>query len=442
MSDPLVLLEPMSEILCVGDREMDEEDKRRLNHLTCGWGMRRVVVFAHFTMRHGTLCPPTGYAASLSADTPFVVDPFLNVNLCMGMSTFEVDVPWDSLEIPAGVHAEIVRLSRRYIADTSPSPPEWDASPVGGWVEALGDGGSVGLFVRTGEDRAEWSIRVVASLHRDTVGEFELSLLEAQDGKVTVGDAARMFERLEVLADFNRRRIAAAFAEFAGATFKGTRDPVACEPYVVVPVDAGWHYDEVLSYAAEDVKGDAFPSWYQNDNGFSVGYAVSALTESHELYGLKASMKKAATCVTPDTTTVWNVVRTDAADTVFFYNGCTPIGDGFIGLLGDPCKPFEMVRKQRSPTTLNAFANVARVDFSDPPAAAVTAATRKKVVWVGNGDNVNLEAKYHRIADCDAASLPKFVVPILTRIAKSAADGRTSRMVDEVQRLKSRFTTF
>ncbi len=132
----------------VGD-VLAEPERATLTRYLAAWNVRSCECFSNFDLRGDTLCPPLGYVARAPAASPFSAGPFLNVNMFAGVSVFDVRVDW-SMSIPPARLRELELAARVHIRDVSPVPVMPGDKPTGSWVEALGDGGSVGFAMSVG----------------------------------------------------------------------------------------------------------------------------------------------------------------------------------------------------------------------------------------------------------------------------------------------------
>jgi len=439
----------------------DEEESRYMSDLASGWGFRRVETHANFRSRRGTMWPPTGYAASIPAKTPFVADPFLNAGLFGGVWMFRVRAPpWTavSVTIPDATKADIARNAAARIRDVSPNPPAPTDDPEGGWVEALGSGDSVGLYCGPDADSGEdqWAVRVQSALPTETLEAFELELQGLERSKCTVATAtADAFGRMERLAEFNARRLACAFAECAGVAFEGG-DAVACAAAydVVAGGDtAPASIDAALRWVGASAK---IPSWCvlpprgeglgTELRGYRLGEALAALAPDD---ARRECLVVRASHAAPDVATMWGVVRADdASGNVVFYNACAPHAEG-VAVCGDPLKPARILTWRRggsraAPHTL-AVGNVARVEAGAgvPPRATHTPAIAARHFWLDAAvANVNVAATY---GDVDVGSSPapatsRFMTPHWTRHSMfgpgPGPGGRVALAEDALERLR------
>lgn len=358
---------PASDVACrveyVAGRPGTGVDHDTLASLFQRFGFRQVLAYAHFQEHAQTLCPPTGYVAQFqSPSVQFNRVPLLHASLCFGIALFRFRPPWpetaSTLSIPSSKVDEYRHVLLSLVRDRSPRPASARTSqPNDGWVESLGDGGSIHLCFAQDGGQFAWYMVVRSGLDRATLDEAQTVLQEIEQRKGTALEACRFMERLELLADANRKRLAWTVMKALDlqplVVSNGKPHPapeISCLPYEAAeesdestPADVPASADDVAqcltwlglarvpgwyvmpARAPAGPRAESFPAHMAEFKLGALLRGEAAGSQSSTLRSVQADMLNHACIIEPVfPATTWNVLRVDSSGNVLWYSECTP----------------------------------------------------------------------------------------------------------------------
>lgn len=184
-----------------------------------------MVLLANAQSNYNTLYPPTGYVATVRADSIFQSDAFVGLhNLFRGVAWVKVQMDTDLL---SDVDRKVMRRRLNLLVrDKSPHPPRRCDGHIlakvnGGWAPSLGKCGWLGLYCgRTHDPRGDevgfaskdYYLAVVAGLDEETYGDLDREMNACSGKSATVGsmfEPGGILEPYRQLAAENRRRLLA-----------------------------------------------------------------------------------------------------------------------------------------------------------------------------------------------------------------------------------------
>jgi hypothetical protein len=388
----------------------DEKIIESIQSLFTHCHFQTAILFEFFKPNINTLLPPSNYVAKYHIQAPFVRMPLMNTSLCFGISIFHVKLP-DSFaksQLSPEQMNRFRHVMNALIPDRSPNPPHIDSQVNGGWVESLGDGGSIGLsYSQTG--KIVWSIVVRSGLDRGTLEELYAKLEEFEQEKKPVIEVCQFMLKIERLAEANRKRLAwlmCKILDLTPITPTGTRAAeTACLSYDVLDhsendSESSMMNERVIEPSHDDIQQclawiqfNHIPAWYIMPSrapaaaasatrtttleqktdfpahmaGFQLGTHIRHMDDTDTHITFKQNMIANACMIEPkyEESTVWNVMRSDNTMNVTYYNECTPTTTNIV-VDSDPTETLHILRTDTSMYSvlsqgsayLNAYPNV------------------------------------------------------------------------------------
>lgn len=397
-------------------------DDEAVERYWLGWGGKQGgVAFWNWAHNQGTAKQCEGYALGFDVKAKFRRDPFVTCRYAFGASLFAVEFeePFE-MGIPPEEADRIKTAWNRFIPDESPRPvnPARD-TVTDAWVASLGPGGSVRLLKRRGEPHPHvWYLLVSAGLDRASEEMLFAAMAEWQPGGepdlgspadatpapsgagvTTYVEAARLLERVPLLTEEIRARIACTAARHARLRFvdgapsgKRVHETVACDYASSAVPSMGEDAERELCARASHAlawtgvpaqrEEPLIPTWYRLPSRAVASFpAQLPLPDDLVDFGLGKALERPAVqqaCgIKPLTvaftvkalvSTTWNVlVETPPGKNVpaelatVFFSECTPFWDETRPIItfDDPVFPVRVFNWPTAPpnTGVSAFAD-------------------------------------------------------------------------------------
>ena len=198
---------------------LSKEDKPLVTNFMVRMKMDKLVLLPNFDSRALSLSQPSGFVATIHAQSPFQYEAFVGHALFRGMARIRVQMPED---LGDEDKARMRRALNVFIRDESHNPPRVHApnKPTaevhGGWTASLGPAGYIRLD-KCGFDlfeRPQYWLIVVAGLPSETYDDLDRHLqLMSQNENYTMADAwldeTNTIALFRHLAKMNRSRLLA-----------------------------------------------------------------------------------------------------------------------------------------------------------------------------------------------------------------------------------------